>query len=171
MIGWAIEAMLLNNENGKKHLESMDLDYFVEAYGYHTGEELLPVKASEHPDFKCQRADGSIISVELTKVMRDPADTATDVIDKIYERLEKKKGLASERTILVLQCFSCLLSEHRYFLDESLMDNFDSYGFEEIWLADYTGIEAYGDIELFCLCPKERWGYYQRPFPERKPYG
>lgn len=163
--------ILLDNENGKKHIEMMDLDYFVEAYGYHTGEELIPIKASEHPDFWCQRADGSIIGVELTKMMRDHADTETDVVDKIYERIERKQGLASEKAILVLQCVDSPLSAIKHFLDESLMNDFVSYGFEEIWLADYTGIEAYGDIELFCLCPEERWGYYQRPNPARKPYG
>ncbi len=163
--------MILDNENGKKHAERIELDYFVEAYRYHTGEELIPVKASEHPDFWCERASGSLMGIELTMVVKDSDDAEADVIDKIYERLERKKGLASEKTILVLQSVDWSLSEIKRLLDESLMDDFMSYGFGEIWLADYTGIDAYGDIELFCLCPEEQWGYYQRPNPGRKPYG
>jgi len=49
--------------------------------------------------------------------------------------------------------------------------DFESYGFDEIWIADYTGLEAYGDIELFCLYPSEWWGFYERPNPYAKPYG
>lgn len=161
--------MLLDNENGKKHIEMMELDYFIEAYEHSTGEKLILIGVAEPPDFICQRADGSIIGIELTKVMRD--STETDALDKIYERLERKKGLASENIILVLHLVDCPIAELEYLLDESLKNDFGSYEFEEIWLADYTDIEAYGDIELFCLCPEERWGYYQRPNPERKPYG
>jgi len=163
--------ILSDNENGKKQIEKMELDYFLEAYGCQTAEELIFVNASEHPDFWCKRADGSLIGVELTKVMSQYDGTETDVVDKIYERIESKKGLASEKTILVLQCLDCPLSAIRNLLDESLIKDYISYGFEEIWLADYTGIDAYDDIELFCLCPEERWGYYQRPNPTRKPYG
>lgn len=163
--------MILDNENGKKHIERMELDYFIDAYEYSQCEQLVPIKAYESPDFYCQRADGSIIGIELTKVIRDFAGTEMDALDKIYEALEKKKGLTTEKTILVLQLVDCPIAELEYLLDESLKNDFGSYRFVEIWLADYTGIEAYGDIELFCLYPSEQWGYYQRPYPERKPYG
>jgi hypothetical protein len=161
--------MLLDNENGKKHIEKMELDYFIEAYEHSTVEKLIPVGVAEPPDFICQREDGSIIGIELTKVMREPAET--DALDKIYERLERKKGLASENIFLVLQLVDCPIAELEYLLDESLKNDFGSYEFVEIWLADFTGIDAYGDIELFCLFPSYRWGYYQRPNPGRKPYG
>ena len=44
-------------------------------------------------------------------------------------------------------------------------------GFLEVWLADYTGIEAYGDIELFGLKPEKYWGFHERESPSLKPYG
>lgn len=167
--------MILDNENGKKHIECMELDYFVDAYEYAMGEKLTPIAATEAPDFKCQQADGTIIGLELTKIMNSLGSEdymkGMEALDKLYESLDRKKGLASENIILVLQLVDCPIAELKYLLDESLMEDFVSYGFEEIWLADYTDIEAYGDIELFCLCPEERWGYYQRPNPERKPYG
>jgi len=167
--------MILNNANGEKHIECMELDYFVDAYEYAMGEKLTPIAATEAPDFKCQRADGTIIGLELTKVMNSLESednmTGMEALDKLYESLERKKGLATGKIILVLQLVDCQISELKYLLDESLANDFGSYGFVEIWLADYTGMEAYGDIELFCLYPIEHWGYYQRPYPERKPYG
>ncbi|MBT9538053.1 MAG: hypothetical protein IVZ94_07965 [Nitrospirae bacterium] len=166
--------MILDNENGKKHIERMELDYFIEAYEHSRGEKLVPVKAYESPDFYCQRADGTVIGLELTQIMNSLESedmTGTEARDKLYESLERKKGLTTEKIILVLQLVGCPISELKYLLDESLAKDFGSYGFVEIWLADYTGIEAYGDIELFCLYPSEQWGYYQRQYPEQKPYG
>lgn len=32
-------------------------------------------------------------------------------------------------------------------------------------------LEAYGDIELFGLFPRQWWGRHSRPWPDRKPYG
>jgi hypothetical protein len=45
----------------------------------------------------------------------------------------------------------------------------DPHGFKEIWLADYSELEAYGNIELFCLHPDRLWGYYESV--RGKPYG
>ena len=120
--------------------------------------KLVPVKAYESPDFYCQRADGTVIGLELTQIMNSLESedmTGTEARDKLYESLERKKGLTTEKIILVLQLVGCPISELKYLLDESLAKDFGSYGFVEIWLADYTGIEAYGDIELFCLYPLE----------------
>jgi len=50
-------------------------------------------------------------------------------------------------------------------------DEFKDHGFAELWLADYSALEAYGDIELFGLFPEKWWGYHQRPWSDRKPYG
>lgn len=176
--------IILSNDDGKKHIEREELYQFIEAYTYSQGEELIPVGASEAPDFICKRSDGTLIGVELTKIIRDPetkfADkvlfrrdyiSGSDALDKIYSALEKKKGLGSKKIVLVLQLFDCPLSDLKHFLDKSLKDDFVSYGFAEIWIADYTGLKAYGDIELFCLYPSEKWGYYERENASRKPYG
>lgn len=177
------KMIIIDSENRKKHVEREELYYFIGAYKYSKDEELLPIEATEAPDFICKREDGSIIGVELTKIIRDPDAKFFDSLnhkeymdgltaqDRIYKALEKKKGLGSDKVILVLQLFDCPLSELITFLNESLQDDFVSYGFAEIWVADYIGLKAYGDIELFCLHPPERWGYYQRPYPNRKPYG
>lgn len=35
--------MILDNENGKKHIERMELDYFIDAYKYSQGEQLTNI--------------------------------------------------------------------------------------------------------------------------------
>jgi len=55
--------------------------------------------------------------------------------------------------MLVLQIYECSIRTLFDFIDEDNISDFTGSGFIEIWLADYTGIEAYGDLELFCLYP------------------
>jgi hypothetical protein len=49
-------------------------------------------------------------------------------------------------------------------------EDFADGGFREVWIADETGIDAYGDVELYCLHPAGLRGYYPQN-RERKPYG
>jgi len=72
--------------------------------------------------------------------------------------------------MLVLQLVDGTLDNIMWVFD-GLRDDFVDHGFEEVWLADYSGQEAYGDIELFGLFPARWWGYHRRPCPYRKPYG
>ena len=67
---------------GKKMYEEHDLEYFIDAYKYATGEELIIVSRSEKPDFVCER-NGQQIGVELSKIIRDPQSAFWDkAIDK-----------------------------------------------------------------------------------------
>ena len=184
--------MIMNDkELGKKLVEEEELFYFLEAYK-DVVEESLSYSFGRHerPDFICNRPNGTRVGVELVRVMRDPmlaqADYILDRIDfmdsegaieMLYQMIEKKDKKRREpdwtlpdNTILVIQFVDCPVS-NLYQLDESLKDDFSSYGFDEIWIADYTGQEAYGDIELFCLYPPEWWGFYERANPWQKPYG
>ena len=173
---------------GKKMVEESELEYFIDAYEYSTGHRLILMRAGEKPDFLCKRDNGSIVGIELTKVMRDP-ETAqadrilkrqdymsdTDAINFVYEAIAKKAekiaNWSTKDIILVLQLTDCQLSVLRIVLGNSLKKDFVSYSFSEIWIADYTGLDAYGDIELFGLYPSKCWGYHQRHNPQRKPYG
>ena len=176
---------------GKKMCEEENLLSFLEAYK-EVFENYLTYSfgSSERPDFICYRTDGTEVGVELAKIMRDPRDAqAAYILDRIEfmdgeeamemlcvmieekERLRKQPDWAlPDNTILVLQFIDCSISS-LYLLDDGIKKGFESYGFAEIWIADYTGKAAYGDIEMFCLYPTELWGYYQRPNPGRKPYG
>lgn len=171
-------------------VESMELDPFLDAYERVTNNALSAVEEGENPDFICIRTNGEIIGLELTKVMRrrdiarwerilDRKEEMTpyDMLMEVHVLIEQKEGARKARysarvpnTMLVLQLTDGSLDGLMHLLD-GLNDEFNDHGFAEIWLADYSGLEAYGDIELFGLYPEKIWGYHRRPWPDRKPYG
>ena len=177
-------------ELGKKLIEEVDLGHFIKAYEWVTGDRLTLIYRRESPDFVCMRSNGSEVGVELTNIMRDPEQafyetviekkeciSASDTFDMAYclaskksKKKNKNKWPYSRKTILVLQSDECPLEEIDLYVDPSLQSDFALFGFKEIWLADFTEIDAYGDIELFGLHPKKWWGYHRRPNPHRKPY-
>ncbi|MEW5897426.1 MAG: hypothetical protein AB1668_07055 [Nanoarchaeota archaeon] len=176
-----------DKEIGQKMCEEHDLRYFIDAHKYVTGEELIIVSRSEKPDFICER-NGRQIGVELTKIIRNPQDAfwdrvinrqdymncshALDFVYKLVALKTKKKNKGNWiETILVLQLMDSALSEIKILLDKSLQGDFSGSGFFEIWLADYTGLDSYGKIELFGLYPKKWWGYHRRNNLHYKPYG
>ena len=179
-----------DRETSKKLIEGMELDPFLEAYEWTTGTALSILEGAENPDFICVRASGEIIGVELTRVMRR-GDIARwervldrkkemapyDMLMKIHAVIEQKETARKTRyasriaqTMLVLQLVDGSLNGLVHLLD-GLRENFENQGFAEIWLADYSGLDAYGDIEIFGLFPGRWWGYHRRPWPDRKPYG
>lgn len=175
---------------GKKIGEQNELELFLEAYEWVTGESLSVIEANESPDFVCSRPDGSRVGIELTKVTRGKNDIfwekildrkyeidpyeAAEYINRLIDRKESARAtryvLKTEKNILVLQLVDGTLGNVMWVFD-GLQDDFVDHGFEEIWLADHSGYDAYDDIELFGLYPESWWGYHQRPWPERKPYG
>jgi hypothetical protein len=128
--------------------------------------------------------------VELTKVTEDHEKAFWDQLrygevridpfqtqERIHYLIERKEKARSERyikkaktCILALQLVDGSLDQLRVGLD-GLEEDFRSHGFSEIWLADYSGLEAYGDIELFGLFPAKWWGRHKRLRPHRKLYG
>lgn len=180
-----------DKELGKKMSEEECLLSFLGAYKEVVEEHLsYSFGRNERPDFICYRPDRTQVGVELVRVMRDPRNAQADyILDRIdfmdgeeahemlYNMIEKKEKKRREtdwdlpdNTILVLLFVDCPISS-LYLLDDSLKHDFESYGFDEIWIADYSCEEAYGAIDLFCLYPSEWWGYYERQGHSWKPYG
>lgn len=178
-------------DNGyKKEAELEVLTYFNPIYEEVVEDFLEVVEASERPDFICKRNDGSLVGVEIVQVRRGHPnevfydkiinknihivpDQAIDLIQTlIYTKEEKRKSKdwkLSERTILIVQLQESPLWEIAGSLTEELFPDLPEYGFSEIWLADFSEIDAYNNIELFCLFPPHMEGYYKRPL--QKPYG
>jgi len=184
--------MASDQEIGKKEIETSELIPFLEAREIVTGEHLSQIfgLCTENPDFICVRPNEQLVGVELTKVTKDrdlafwdrikygevqidPYETQ-EVIHYLIERKEKARSARYiekvSDNILVLQLVDGSLDQLRVALDD-LQEDFKSHGFSEVWIADYSGLEAYGDIELYDLFPTEWWGYHERPWPDRKPYG
>jgi hypothetical protein len=180
-----------NQERFKKEAETEDLFYFIESYQHATGNKLQLFEASERPDFICEYSDGSKIGMELTMITRSPKIRQWDrivekkqfmdsveVIELIQlQTVEKDEKRAEEdwtfsnNAILVIQLKDISLSEFKPFLQIENFPDLYSTGFKEIWLGDYSEVEAYDSINTFCLKPKDSFGFYQRLNPYQKPFG
>lgn len=180
----------ITKTQAKKEDESEALAYFLDAYEAIMGESIEIIDASERPDFVCQRAGGVRLGVELARIRRQhpegvlwdrilrkqdfmSVESAVWQIQVMLSNKEAKRRQSgwqyADRTILVLQLTDIPLWELSGCLQPSLFPDLRNTGFSEVWLADYTGSEAYDNVELFCLHPTELWGYYRRPV--QKPYG
>lgn len=166
--------------------EEDQIEQFVAAYHEVTGESLKLVRKRERPDFHCHRQSGADVGVEVTIVTRPPDESffqdsldavrtmdADDAAAMICAQIQRKEELRnspgwflSESCILLLSTPDCRLSD----LDGHLFaDDFQDNGFKEIWIADFTEMEEYGEIELFGLKPLTYWGHHRRD--RGKPFG
>jgi hypothetical protein len=170
--------------------EAEQFAHFQDAYEEVTGELLECVRKSERPDFICRRQDGTLVGVEFTLVMRDrdtsfwddvingteymdSGDAAIAVGEAIWHKAQKlaqPDWQLPHSSILVLSIPDSPLSEIEHEFDSSLRQEFAETGFSEIWLADHSGMEAFGRIELLGLVP-EKWLGYHRRHCGIKPFG
>jgi hypothetical protein len=174
-----------------KHIdEAQQFIHFQLAYEDVTGEPLEYVRKSERPDFICKRDNGTLVGVEFTLAMRDressfaddvlggvrymdSADAVLTVGGAIWSKARKlaePDWQLPHSSILVVSIPDSPLSEIAHEFDSSLRQEFAETGFSEIWLADHSGMEAFGSIELFGLVPAKWWGYHQR-HQGMKPFG
>ncbi len=158
---------------GKKMVEEMQLELFVDAYQHATGQRLGIGGAGERPDFICERPNGEQVGVELTEVRTGFGYISSGVQDVVAAKAEKLNSgdwRLAYNTMLVLIVTWGSLSKLKDAWDMKDPENFDR-GFVEVWVADYSGVDAFGNVELFGLFPKAIWGYYRRPNWGSKPYG
>ena len=173
----------------KKTDEEAELGYFLNAYYGALGEALQVSDVRtlmERPDFICVGSNRSLLGLELTKVVRgDPewrwADSVlfhrdhmhpVEALQRVYDRIGVKESKRQDPdwqlrddTILVIQIMDCSLRQFQSQLEPPP----DPHGFKEIWLADYSELGAYHNIEIFALHPAHLWGHY--PSNRGKPYG
>ena len=184
--------MTSDQEIGKKEIETSELIPFLEAREMVTDEGLSPIPGAwtESPDFICARPDGGVIGVELTRVTEDRDDAFWDRLrygevqmdsfrtqETIHYLIGRKEKARAQRyakkvreNILVLQLADGSL-DHLTRAFDGLEADFTEHGFAEVWLADYSGFDAYGEIELFGLYPHPSRGRHTRPSADRKPFG
>lgn len=176
---------------GKKMVEQEELALFIAAYEEVTGERLVELSAGERPDFICARPTGERVGVELSRPQQDYELARWDrilgithwhddwdlwdagqgiVAQKAIKRAEADWHLA-DNAMLVVNLVDRAFHSLRWFREECLADDFADAGFAEIWMADYTYLEAYRTVRLIGLYPKRIWGPHRQPSLLQKPYG
>jgi hypothetical protein len=76
-----------------------------------------------------------------------------------------------DNTILVIELIDYSFGSLRWTEDSSLSGDYTDAGFVEIWLADYSTLEAFREVRLIGLYPTHWWGLHSQPRLEGKPYG
>jgi len=179
-----------NSVRVKKEAEEEILGYFLETYERVTDQSTTIEEISERPDFICARKDGSKVGIEIVKVRRSHPN------DKLWDRLVKKQDYMSidnalkmlqevaaekdkkrnesdwilpDAAILLIVLTDIPLPKIRKRITSKNLPDLYATGFVEVWIADFTGLEAYNNVELFCVQPAGWAGYYPRDF--HKEYG
>jgi len=185
------DVILSDQQYGKKLVEEMELEPFLKEYEWITGLSLQLVGRAERPDFIAQRSDGAELGIELSKIMRDPqsafwarvlsgeefadpVETAIHLQELIYRKDAKRSGSGwtlPDRTMLILQLMDSSIDQVVLFLDKQVIKELNETGFFEIWLADYTILEAFGTIQLHGIKPEKWQGLHDHSRTGNKPYG
>ena len=174
---------------GKKLVEEEHLCYFLDAYRTVTGTTLTLSSWGESPDFTCTRGSGELVGVELARCPHDhdlalhdriwtdcrmESYDLLDAIGTIITSNEHKRQSPHWRTpnntILVVELLHYSFDSLRWTDDSSLSDDYARAGFIEIWLADHSTVEAFGEVRLIGLYPPHFWGVRPQPALEGKPY-
>jgi len=179
-----------SNSERQRYKEDEALSLFLDAYGFVAGCNFNNIKKSERPDYVCEMTDGSQMGIELVEVRRGhpngiiydriiekreymTIDQAIDELDRVAVQKEEKRKSDGwnlrDNTILLVELTDIPLVDIKQCITFVLVPGLFLTGFSEVWLVDYTGLDAFGDVELFCVQPQKLAGYYPRPM--QKPYG
>lgn len=176
-----------DSDLGKKLVEEEHLLQFLDAYQTVAGTALSLYCRSESPDFLCAAPSGELVGVELA---RSPRSYETRIDDRIWtdctlssfdllasvakivaakEHLRRSHGWRS--TILVVELLDYSFESLAWTSDASHGDDFADTGFVEIWLADHSTVEPFGEVRLIGLHPPRVFGLHYQPALEGKPFG
>lgn len=168
--------------------EREDILAFLSAYPVATGAVLELVDFSDAPDAECRRPDGGVVGVEHTRIRRSPNDAHWDRIldgnsemdpeesvEEIWRLVEQKAGkrFRTPQTILLIAVYESDFTMVTSMAADIPVEDFESTGFEEIWLADFQGIRegAHREVRLFGLFPEDYRVISGRSPFDQKPYG
>ena len=170
-------------------LEEEQILQFLEAYEVVTGIELRVVSRGERPDFVCAYSNGETVGVELSgsshdyemrifdRIWNDRILASHDLLDAIFGTIRLKSTKLSpadwrtRKTILVVQSMDYAFESFAWAKDTTLSEECAEFGFEEIWIADYSTLEPYGQLRLIGLYPNHHFGLHHQPAMGGKPYG
>ena len=152
----------------RKMHECWELENFLDAYEIATNEQFT-YYPSESPDFRVKGENGEPVGIELIGAVGN----SEEILDEIYHALDRKNWDPAWKSKIIP-----LIQFKEYSLDSSnprqldgQQPEFADYNWMGIGLADYTGLEACGNIEIYGGHPAKYWGYHRRPNWNQKPYG
>jgi hypothetical protein len=173
----------------RKEREAEDLDAFLCCYERATGLSLEVHEHAENPDFIVRPTNDAKVGIELTAVRESPESSfyrhiltgnpewdPTDAVDQMMFLVRQKSTKVSRYqtnyNVLVLQNEESNFSAMCADVKNIPIEDFAAAGFNEIWLADYSGIRKgeHREIELFGLYPKYRQTLTRRSDHDQKPY-
>lgn len=176
-----------DDEFGKKLVEEEHLFQFLEAYEVVTGIALCLQGRRESPDFLCSYPSGELIGIELARsphnydrrvhdrIWTDCTLSTFDLLASIFTIVATKEYKRHTHdwpeTILVVELLDYTFESLRWTQDSSHSEDFSDTGFREIWLADHSTIEPFGQVRLIGLYPAAIFGLHYQPALEGKPYG
>src|SRR5438445_217122 len=175
---------------GKKMVEEEHLLRFLEAHAKVTGVSMGAVSNGESPDFICSRPSGERVGIELA---RSPHDynrvvwdrTWTDRVLSAHDLLAAVQVIVADKqqkrqsvhwrtphsTILVIELLDYTFDSLSWAQHSSFSSDYADAGFLEIWLADFSTMEAYDEVRLIGLYPPELSGVHYQAALDGKPYG
>ncbi len=155
-------------------VEEQHLSYFLDAYITITGTSLAVFSSGESPDFICARTSGDLIGVELARsphdhdlavhnrIWTDRTMESYDLLDAISASItakERKRRSPHWRmpnnTSLVIELLDYSFDSLHWTTDSSLNNDYANAGFIEIWFADHSTLETFGEVPLIGLFPQE----------------
>ena len=173
-------------EHGKREIEREHLGLFLDAHEAATGESFLEMIDSETPDFIGRDVLGRVVGIEITQLRfgpdeqhirrispPEPADhhawwRLLDLMHRKNQTLTKGRWPKCERKILVIILIDTSLEAVTAGTDT---DTPSEGGFSEVWLADYTQVEAFGAVDLFAVVHPELEGHFATGDRGQKPFG
>ncbi len=178
--------MSADSEKGKREIEQMVLDQFLDSFPIITGRTLTD-EWSDHaeqvegsPDYIIG-LDGRAFGIELTEI-RDAGDV-WDYIAEAYRLASQKsesytrRGVFSFPIALVTYSTTPALFDMRKALEREIVQaDFDALGFSEVWAVDfsdafYSAGHPLRRADMFCFKPIEWFGFRRIDDGDRKPYG
>ena len=82
---------------------------------------------------------------------------------------QKRQSHCWPNTILVVELLDYSFESLSWASDVSRAEDFSDTGFREVWLADYSTLERFGEIRLIGLYPLRVFGVHHQPALEGKP--
>jgi hypothetical protein len=177
---------MIDLELGKREIEREHLELFLDAYQLATGETFSEMYDSETPDFIGRDEAGRIVGIEITQLRFSPdqrhmrriyppesheMDAWWRLLELMHQKdqkLPKGHWLQCDRKILVIMLVDVSIDAVAAGTETGRPDE---GGFDEVWLADHTQVEAFGAVDLFAILHPTLDGRFATGDCGQKPFG